>query len=166
MNNKNRPKVRPELETADILIEMIGLMGLLVLIGLPLYYYPELPDQVPHHYGADGVPDRWGGKGIVWTLPAIGAFLYAGLWYLNRFPHIFNYMVEITQQNAIAQYRLATRLIRSLNAFTAWLFAYINYAIVQGGLKGSFDLGMWFLPTLIGGMLLLIVVFMYRATKA
>ena len=27
-----------------------------------LYYYPQLPDQVAHHFGASGQPDAWGSK--------------------------------------------------------------------------------------------------------
>lgn len=161
----SRPKIRPELETTDILIELIGLIGLLVLVGLPLFYYPELPDQLPHHYGLDGKPDRYGGKEIVWLLPAIGILLYLGMWYLNRFPHIFNYTVKITEQNAQTQYRLSTRMIRSLNTFIAWMFAYINYAIVQGGLEDTFSLGNWFIPILLGGLFLIIGLFLYHATK-
>lgn len=45
-------------------------------------------------------------------LPVTSAILFPGMSLVNRAPHIFNYPVRITSENALIQYTNAPRLIR------------------------------------------------------
>jgi uncharacterized membrane protein len=38
--------------------------------------YPALPDRIPKHFDWKGRPDGWGGKGMIWLMPALGVFMY------------------------------------------------------------------------------------------
>lgn len=160
-----RPKLEIEKEGLDKLLEYIGLLGLIVLIALPLYYYGSLPDTIPSHFGSDGTPDDWSGKGMIWLLPGIGVIMYIGLTILNRFPHTFNYLKQITQENAYYQYKLATRLIRFINTFISCSFAYITWVTIQSAEDNSEGFGELFLPIFLGGIFLVIAYYFYMALK-
>ncbi len=101
-----RPKLK--VDTFDKVIELFGVIGLIILIALPIFYYNSLPETVPQHYGVSGEPDGFGGKENIWILPIIGIFIYAGLAILNKFPNILNYPKNITAESAVRQYRIAT----------------------------------------------------------
>lgn len=141
-----RPKMKIELEPIDKIIGWLGVLGLVILIGLPLYYFDQLPETIPRHFRADGTPDAFSGKGIIWTLPVIGFAMYAGLFWLNKYPHIFNYPQQVSQENAKRLYTTGTRMIRTLNALITCLFAYITYSTIQVALGNQSELGSWFLP--------------------
>ena len=87
------------------------------------------------------------------------------MWYLNKFPYIFNYTRTITKENAERQYRLARRMIRSLNTFIAITFAYISYTIVRGGLQEELSLGWWFIPSMLVGMTAILIVYLVYANR-
>jgi uncharacterized membrane protein len=78
------------------LVHAANLMLLAALLGLSLYIYPELPDRIPLHFGADGTPDRWGNRALhSWmALPVIGSasvlMLYAIGWLLPARPNWLN----------------------------------------------------------------------------
>ena len=59
---EERPKLHIKLDTYDKIIEAIGWIGLLILIILPIYYYPELPEIIPRHFDLNGKPDGYGNK--------------------------------------------------------------------------------------------------------
>lgn len=160
-----RPKMKIELEPIDKIIEWLGVLGLVILIGLPLYYFDQLPSTIPRHFGADGEPDAFSGKGIIWTLPVIGFVMYAGLFLLNKNPHIFNYPQKITQENAKRLYTIGTRMIRTLNTLITWVFAYITYATVQVALGNQSGLGTWFLPLFMISTLGITAYFLYMLMK-
>ena len=44
------------------------------LLAWALWLWPEVPDRIPLHFGADGTPDRWGERSLLsWlTLPLVG----------------------------------------------------------------------------------------------
>jgi uncharacterized membrane protein len=144
--NMERPKIKVALEPIDKIIERLGIIGLVILIGLPLFYFDKLPETIPRHFGADGKPDAFSGKGIIWTLPVIGFAMYAGLFWLNRYPHIFNYPQKVTQENAKRLYTVGKRMIRTLNTLITCLFAYITFSTIQVALGNQSGLGTWFLP--------------------
>ena len=69
--NMERPKLKIELAPVDKATELIGIIGLLILIALPIYFFDKLPEIIPRHFAANGEPDGFSGKGIIWTLPII-----------------------------------------------------------------------------------------------
>lgn len=141
-----RPKIIPRPGEVDKLLEAVGIAGLLFLIGVPIYYYGALPETIPHHYDATGKPDAYGEKGIIWTLPLLGIALFVFLSVLKKSPHMFNYTVKITQENAERQYALALRMLRTLNAIITCSFAYIAFGTVRAALGMQDGLSRVFTP--------------------
>ena len=76
---EKRPRIPINLSKTDYLFEIIGLIGIICLIVLPIYYFNDLPDQIPKHFNALGQVDSYGNRGVIWFLPAIGLFLYVGM---------------------------------------------------------------------------------------
>lgn len=155
-----RPKLAIKLELLDLIIEVVGAIALITMIALPILYYNELPETIPIHFNANGEVNGWSHKSTIWILPAIGAVVYVMLVVINKSPHIFNYLVKITEENAYRQYQLASRMMRTLNASIVALFAYISYNIIQlalGNEGGSFNL-LW---VSLGGTTCILGVYIY-----
>lgn len=140
-----RPILRVPLQPIDYALEAIGLLSLLVLIGWSLYFYNDLPERIPTHFGPDGMPDRMGDKSTLWFLPILGVVLYGFMTYINRLPHYFNYMVNITPENAERQYSMATRMVRFIKVLVMLIFAYIVWQTIHIAHGGGNGLGAGFL---------------------
>ena len=160
-----RPKIKIDLDISDYIIEVIGAIFMIMMIGWPLYYFNELPEIIPRHFNAAGEPDGFSQKNIIWTLPAIGLVIYIGMFCLNKFPHIFNYPKGITKENAEQQYRIATKLIRTINMLTAVSFFYIGYGTIQTASNKQDGLGTFFLPIFLLAIFGTIGIYMYQALK-
>jgi uncharacterized membrane protein len=160
-----RPEIKIKLEPIDWLVEITGLLAIVLIVGLPAYYFGQLPDQIPGHYGIDGQVDRFDEKVSIWVLPLIAIFTYIGLAALNRFPHIFNYPKEITIENAERQYKIACRFIRFLNTIIACFFCYITYKTIFSALGRQNGLGHVFVYVFIALIALAIVFYFYQAKK-
>jgi uncharacterized membrane protein len=146
----DRPKISVPFETIDIIIEFISIT-IILLMWIHLFMkYNSLPDTVPIHLNAAGKPDDFSGKSFLWFLPLLATVMYFGLFLINRFPHLHNYMLNITKENALVQYRFSTRILRIVNFLCTLLFAYINYKIIIGAKSNTSELGRWFLITVIG----------------
>lgn len=159
----DRPVVVIEKQPVDQAMEVSALLIWLGITAYTLFMFSSLPDSIPQHFGADGLPDRYGSKWSLLMLPVVGLVLGGGLYLLNRIPHKFNYLVEITAENAPRQYRQAQRLIRFLNTTIQVLFAYITWSTVQIGTGSATALGGWFLPTFLIGMHGIILVYLIRS---
>lgn len=140
-----QPKINIQLEPIDKIIELTAISGLVILFVLPIIYYSGLPERIPIHFGINGKPDSFSGKGMLWLLPILGLLIYAGMSWLNKYPHTFNYPQKITIANAKKQYQNATRLMRVITAITTCSFAYLTYSIIQIALGNQKGLGLYFL---------------------
>ncbi len=149
----------------DRLVEALGVFALLLLVGLPAWHYTALPETIPIHYGIDGQPDGYGPRWTVWILPAIGLVTYIGLAILTRFPHIYNYPVKITAENAESQYRMVCRFIRVLNTVIAGLFTYLTFADIQTALGVQNGPGSFFLPVFVLLIFGTIGFYLYKSMK-
>jgi len=141
----NRLRITIRRKPIDWVIELIGIVGLIILIGLPIIYFGKLPDIIPVHFGFNGQPDGFGTKNVIWMMPVLGGMLYLGMSLLNKHPHIFNYPQKVTEDNAERLYKTATRMMRILNALVACIFAYITFAIIQTALGNHNGLGTMFM---------------------
>lgn len=141
LSKSERPKIIIPLQTLDYALEALAVISLLMLLGLAMFNYGQLPEQIPTHYNINGSPDGFGSKTTLWVLPIVGLLLYVLMTLINRRPEGFNYLVIITPENAAVQYRMATRVIRFMKAFVMLLFAFLVWrtvSIVNGEAEGLF----------------------------
>jgi len=127
----DRPKIKVPLESLDIIVDLISLTLLIFIIAYTLMVYADLPDIIPTHFNAQGKADSFGNKLTIWILPSIGLVMFIGLFIMNKFPHIHNYKINITEENALKNYRLSSRIVRFTNLFSLTLFALIVFDIIQ-----------------------------------
>src|SRR5262245_11993508 len=124
---EERPILDLSLSQTDRFLESIAAFGLILLIAISVIYWQALPEAVPTHFGFAGKPDAWGSRNTILILPIAGIVSYLLLTIINRYPHVFNYPVPITPENAERQYRLGQRIIRLVKAGIMLLFAYIEW---------------------------------------
>jgi uncharacterized membrane protein len=144
--NPNRPKIKLRRSASDWLIDFVAFAFLVILIAIPVINYGSLPETIPVHFNASGQPDGYGGRGTLWLLPAIGLFMYLMMTIIEQFPQIYNYPVEITEENAEKQYRNAVRLIRTLKTIILLVFTFLSFKTIETATGKAQGLGKAFLP--------------------
>lgn len=167
MSNK-RPRIKVPFESIDIIMEGISITLILLMVIYAAMEYTSLPESIPTHFNAKGEPDDYSNKTAIWLLPIIATVTYIGLFIINKYPHIHNYMVNITEENALKNYRFSTRIVRIVNLLTIVLFTYITYHIIQSAKGAQIELGSWFLPIVIGCSVILpigILIYMKKQNK-
>jgi len=82
-SKSERPRIHIPLQSFDYLLEILAALGLLALLGLSTYYYGQLPEQVPSHFGPDGLPDKYGSKNSLWLLPILGSVIFVLMTFVN-----------------------------------------------------------------------------------
>ena len=163
---ETRPKIKLQLSFFDRALETAGLIGLVVLWGLTTFAYFNLPNTIPIHFGISGNPDNYGSKATLFVMPVLGTIIFYGLTILNKHPNIFNYMTPITEENAPRQYSYATKAIRFLKfsiMVTFNLVVLFTYLTVVGKVEGF---RVWFLPFMLGLLLIPIAYYVYKSVKA
>jgi uncharacterized membrane protein len=165
VNKSDRPVLKPEMAAADWLLEAAALLGLMILAGYVIYYFPRLPGTIPSHFNGAGQPDGFSAKASFWMLPGVAVFIYILLSLIVLVPHQFNYSIKITPANALKQYSMAIRLIRYLKAAVIWLFFYITYATVRVVEGKDSGMGLWFLPITLGGILIPLILYFIAAFR-
>ena len=158
---KTRPIIKLRLTTTDKIFEIIGWSVLVASWGMIIVCYPKLPDIIPTHYNHVGHIDGFGEKDSILKLPVTATILFIGMTLLNKFPHIFNYPTSITENNALRQYTIATRLIRYLKFAFVLLFGIIAFTSIQNA-NGQNGFSGLFLPFTIGFIILPLIYFIVK----
>jgi uncharacterized membrane protein len=114
----SRPKIILKLSVFDKSIEILTGFLLFFMWAWLLYHYSMLPEKIPTHFNFAGEADGFGNKKDLFILAISATILYILLSILNRFPHIFNYPVEVTEHNAPKLYQLGNQMLRSLKFLT------------------------------------------------
>ncbi|MDX9811124.1 MAG: DUF1648 domain-containing protein [Bacteroidales bacterium] len=146
LNNPSRPHIRVRPEAIDWIIEALALICLVVMFILPVLSFSDLPDEIPTHFNAAGEPDAFSPAKSIWTLPVTGLITWILLTLAGFFPRIYNYPVQITPENAGAQYRTATRLMRTIKCIVVAMFAFMVHRTILTALGKAEGMGKVFLP--------------------
>ena len=165
MSTNKRPRIKLKLNHADKAVEVIGWLSVFYLWYLVIANYNILPDIIPIHHNAAGEIDNFGEKSNILTLPLIATIIYVGLTFLNRFPHIFNYLDEITEKNALIQYTMATRMIRYVKLMVVFTFGAIAIETIQITTGKMFGFGKWFVPLSISLIFIPIIIYIIAVFK-
>lgn len=122
---KDRPRHHIPLSVTDRIAEGVTAGVFLTITVIFLFRYPSVDDKVAMHYDFSGNIDRMGDKSGIFFFFGILILLYAGMTFAQRFPHSFNYLTEITEENAKRQYTTAVKMIRWLKLMMVVLFSFI-----------------------------------------
>ena len=143
--------------------------ALLVLVLWLTYVaqaWSSLPERVPVHFGPHGQVDRWGGRSNMLLLPVLGTISYALFSLLERVPHIYNYPVRVTEQNAAELYLAGRRLLLGVKLILVSSFAYLFYASVHVARGEADALSPWFVPALLVPLLAVTATGMLKMMRA
>ena len=141
----NRPKLNLKITPLETFLNVITFA---TFVGTIVYLFSSwtiIPNEIPAHYNAVGEVDRWGGKGEILILPITALLMWVGMTILEKFPHVYNYM-NLTKDNARAQYLNGRLLINVLKNEFVLLFSYITWKGIQIAIGENDSLGVWFLP--------------------
>lgn len=162
---ETRPKIKLTLSPLDNAFELAGKLFLIILWGLTVYIFLKLPATVPVHFNGSGQPDSYGSKMILLILPALATLLYLGLTKLNKYPHIFNYMTDITEENAQRQYGIATRMLRFIKVAILLIVSLIILFVYLTTIGVTKGLGSWFLPFTFAIFLVPVIITLSQSLK-
>lgn len=143
---KQRPALRlsaSPLERALLIVALAGVIGCVLPLAVS---WAALPETVPSHFDVSGYPNAYGSKWWLLLLPALSVVITVGFTVLARYPHLFNYPVRVTPENALRLYRTGRLLVRWMNVMLAWIFAFIEWQTLQVALGKAAGLPQWFLP--------------------
>lgn len=167
MNKRGiRPVLNLPASPAETALGLVAAAGVLFAIVTLALHWAALPERVPTRFGPSGTPIAWGPKGSLLPLAALAFVLYTVFTVLARYPHKFNYLVRITEENAPRQYLLTRSVIGWLKVEVVWLIAYIEWKMVQVALGQAQGLGpswVWIWPALLFGTLGVYLFNSYRA---
>jgi len=165
----NRPRIKVALEPIDKIIEATTAAILVALWIYVIISYASLPEIMPTHFNHKGEVDGTGSKDLIWFLMGITTVITAGIHLLTKFPHIHNYMVNITEDNAEHNYRLSSRMLRYVNLLTLLLLAYVCYSMIQKAFGDDFFMESaitYFIIAYSVIMPIVLIVFMLKNQKA
>lgn len=138
-----RPRIQIKWKRIDYLLELAGLIALSAMLFVSAYHYRDLPEQIPTHFNASGQVDAWGQRESIWLLPGIAAIMYLLLTLLNRFPHLFNFPVKVTEANAERLYTIGTRAVRLLKIALILMMLYLNWKTISIALANQTGFSMF-----------------------
>ena len=162
---KDRPRIKLEMTEWDRMMDIV----VLVLVVLHIVYvarsFSTLPEIIPTHFDAGGQPDGHGSRAFIWLLPGVSLFLFVALQLLSKYPHVYNYLVKITQENAEKQYRNAIQMIRLLNIVVQILFFYISYISISASKGHSVKNSAYIIPMIIVILFVFIAYYLIKSVK-
>lgn len=150
----------------DRLLELIGILALVFMIGMPIMYYSSLPDIIPRQFGFDGDPDGEGSKTVIWWLLLIGVLMYTVLFVIERFIRKNQKILqdEITHELE-GQREIMVQWLQFIRLFLTCLFAYMIYTLISTANGQTEGFHPFFIPVIIGVVLGSTVYFVYMAIQ-
>jgi uncharacterized membrane protein len=141
-----RPRIKVRLSKWDVTVEIFAWLILALTWIYVISVYKQLPERIATHYNLAGEADGFGHKSSLLWMMVVPSIIAIGLSILNKYPHIFNYPVEITAENAAQQYQLGSRMIRGLKLAMIIIFTTIAWQTVQTSNHSTAALSVWLLP--------------------
>jgi len=166
VKKSKRPVLKLEWTPLQTILAIAGLVGTGLMLGILITYWPQLPAEIPTHFNFSGTPDSWGSKQSLFFLAGVGVILYVMMLIVSRFPHLYNYLVTITESNAEKQYRMAVTFMLTMANIVIWMFAFIMWQTIRVAWGQSEGLGQQFVYVILLATLGTLVVYFIASLRA
>ena len=161
----NQPVLHLPKTRVEKIMDIVSLLLIVINLAYLISVWNTLPEQVPIHFNGKGEVDGWGGRVVIWLLPTISLFLWFGLTIMERVPHLFNYPIEITEKNAVFQYKNARMMSLFLKVEIILILLYTSWESVHVAMGYEGGLGRAELPILLILTLGSIAFFVIRSVR-
>lgn len=162
---ERRPVIQFSRSKAETILEVISLFVIISMIAYVAYEWHDMPERIPMHFNGKGEIDGWGNRLSLIAVPLIGVIVYVGLTLLSKFPHVYNYPIPITSQNAHGQYQNARLFMNSLKTVIVILFGFIEWSVIQSAKEGNAELNLWVLGFILLMLFGTIIFFIVRSIQ-
>ena len=115
--------------TAYKLINIVATLLMIATTVILAFNWPQIPDQVPTHFGINGEPNAYGGKIMLIFFDVLAWGLLVGMSVLVKYPDKLNYPVKVTEENKTRLYALGRALMEITKLFMTVLFSMIIISI-------------------------------------
>jgi uncharacterized membrane protein len=157
-------------------IDVTSFLVLFITVLYSIYFYAQLPDEIPTHFNFAGEPDAWGGKGTIVGFVILYIFLLFQSFGLNYFLFInqedpreslhfinlpFVKKEKLTETQLFGMVKYTARMLAVMNWCVSILFAFILFGVIQTALgnQNGLDTGIMMM------IVLLVVVSIYYIRK-
>jgi len=129
---KGRPKFAVPIDATQNACIIMAWIGVAISIAGSYLALQYLPETIPTHFGAAGVPDGHGSKMTILLLPGISLIMNFIFEFVFRLPACYyNYPVTITIENAERQYRLSKTFFSTMRVLTICLLVILNAVTIH-----------------------------------
>lgn len=150
---------------SERVLEFFSLCGIFSIWGYLINHYGEIPEIIPRHFSFSGEPDAYGAKALLWLLPIIATFIYTALTYVAKIPHLYNYPVKITAENAAGKFIVARKTVNFIKFIIVGLFAFMSFNMVYIAMDNKSLMNIWFLPVFLTGIFAPLVYYFIKIRK-
>ncbi len=123
-------------------LELFPLFLLVITFYMAWANYASLPDTIPTHFNAQGLPDEWAGKQSIYSFPGFSAFMYLALTFFNiwlalvknprRYINLPKKRLEnLTDAQAEKLLIFLNRCLFMMKTFIMGLSVYMVYATIE-----------------------------------
>jgi len=155
-------------KTSSSPLKYLNVLSWVLVLGCWAYVcfqYAHLPVLIPTHFNGVGQADGFSSRQMIFILPTLITLLNLGLMLLNRYPHQFNYPVEITKENRSQQYENSQMLLVTIQLAITLVFALILFYSIRAALLQQEFIPVWLLPLSLFLIFAPIFLFLWRAYK-
>ena len=160
-----RPKIKLLKNKTDIIIEIIGQVLLFSLWAIVITNYVYMSNTIPTHYGAGLKADHYGHKSNTFILIGVLTIIYIGMSILERFPHVYNYPVKITDKNYEKLYVLGVRMIKIIKIIIVLIMGYGVLNMVRSIYTNTETISPYYIAFSISGLIFTCIYFMLKMSN-
>ncbi|HEY9715170.1 MAG TPA: DUF1648 domain-containing protein [Chroococcales cyanobacterium] len=162
----SRPLLTIPVSKMEWLIEVFTVVLLLITLAIVVTFWNKLPASIPIHFGADGKSNNFAPQTIIGYLTGFNTALYGLLTFSSFFPHTFNYIWKITEENAARQYLLARQFLRVTKLEVTVLTFFATWTCIQIAIDPSRNVDSGDLITLVWVLVLTVLLYLWRSYMA
>ncbi|WP_163527497.1 DUF1648 domain-containing protein [Halobacillus ihumii] len=162
---KNQPHIDLPPSAFEKLSTFISFLVMVITLIYLVVIWNKIPETIPVHFNLSGEPDNYGGKWSIIVLPIISLFIWVSFTMLEKYPHVYNYIVTIHERNAEAQYKNAVLMLSVLKLVICLLFSYLTWVSIQIGMGYQSGLGGWQMLITLAGTLGVVMIFLIRSIR-
>ncbi len=165
MKISERPIVNLPVTRSEVVCEVFAALMTCSLIGIVVFYYTHLPENVVVHFDISGAADGTAPKIAYLIFSGMAIVIYALLTLLATAPQNFFYMKAVTADNAADQYLLARKFIGVMKLEIEGLMFFFLWNAMQVSMDSKYTFDATNVITLLVLLPLTVGMYMLRSAR-